>query len=79
MGFFNSAEYTLREQTELFFTLNQLCCRKYFCQKLMQFSQENNVLDAAASNKDSFLWRDICVSSTQMKRHIWSKERQSPP
>jgi hypothetical protein len=47
--------------------------------KLTPFSHGNNVLDAAASNVDSFLWKEICVSSTQMNRPIWSKQSPSPP
>jgi hypothetical protein len=35
--------------------------------------QGNNVLDAAASNIDGFLWRYI-VSSTQQNRPIWRKQ-----
>jgi hypothetical protein len=38
-----------------------MICRKYSCQKLSQFSQGNNVLDAPASNLDGFLCRDTCV------------------
>jgi hypothetical protein len=30
--------------------------------KVIQFSQEENVLDAPASKKDGFLWRDTGVS-----------------
>jgi hypothetical protein len=33
--------------------------RQYSLQKLPQFSQGNNVLDATASNIDVFLFRDI--------------------
>jgi hypothetical protein len=36
--------------------------QELFHQKLSQFSQGNNVLDAPASNTDGFLLRDICVS-----------------
>jgi hypothetical protein len=36
-------------------TLKHLICRKYSFQKLTQFSQENNVLDATVSNIDGFL------------------------
>jgi hypothetical protein len=60
-------------------TLNSMICRKYVFQKLAQFSQGNNVLDAPASNMGVSLWRDICVSSTQMNRPIWNKESLSPP
>jgi hypothetical protein len=33
--------------------------------------QRNNVLDAPASDTIGFLLRDICISSTQLKRLIW--------
>jgi hypothetical protein len=36
------------------------------------------VIDAPASNTDGFLWRDTCVFSTQLNRHIWNEERLSP-
>jgi hypothetical protein len=39
--------------------------------KLTQFSNGNNVQDAAASNIDAFLWRDTCVCSTQLNSPIW--------
>jgi hypothetical protein len=44
--------------------LKTMISRKYSFQKLTQFSKGNNVPDAAASNIDGFLWRDICVYST---------------
>jgi hypothetical protein len=65
-------------QRELISTLKNPTCRKYFIQKLTPFSQGSNVLDAAASNIDGFLWRDAGVSSTQLNRPIWSKESLSP-
>jgi hypothetical protein len=40
--------------------------KMYYFEKLMQFSQGNNVLDDAASNIDCFLWRNTCVSSTEL-------------
>jgi hypothetical protein len=40
--------------------------KEFSFQKLTQFSQANNVLDAAASNINGFLWRDTWVSSTQL-------------
>jgi hypothetical protein len=40
-------------------TLNEV-----FLSTRTQFSQENNLLDAPASNKDVFLWRNSCLSST---------------
>jgi hypothetical protein len=39
----------------------------------------NNVQDAAASNIDGFLWRDACVSSTQLNRPFGNKMSLSPP
>jgi hypothetical protein len=53
--------------------------RKYSFQKLNQISQGNKVRDAAASNLDGFLLRDICVSSTQVNRPIWNSLSISPP
>jgi hypothetical protein len=44
-------------------TLKKVSCRTYFFQKLTQFSQGYNVLDAPGSNTDRFLSRDTCVSS----------------
>jgi hypothetical protein len=38
--------------------LKILMCSKISFQKLTKFSQGNNVLDAPASNTDSFLLRD---------------------
>jgi hypothetical protein len=78
MCFFKSTEETYLEKTPIISTLERLCCRKYFFQKLTQFSQGNNVLHAEAFIIDCFLWRDTCVSLTLLKRHIWSKESQTP-
>jgi hypothetical protein len=36
------------------------------------------MLDAPASNVDGFLWRDTCISSTQLNRPISNKESLSP-
>jgi hypothetical protein len=41
---------------------------KYSFHNLTQFSHRNNVIHVAASNIDDFLWRDTCVSSTQLYR-----------
>jgi hypothetical protein len=41
---------------------------RYSFQKFTQFLQGNNVQDAAASNREGFLLRDTCVSSTQLNR-----------
>jgi hypothetical protein len=54
-------------------------CRKYCFPKLTEFSQENNVLDFAASSVFGFLWRGTWVSSTQLNRPIWRKQSLSPP
>jgi hypothetical protein len=70
MCFLNLAEKSFLEQNERFSTLKTMICRKYSFQKLTQFSQANNVLGAAASNIVGFLWRDTCVSSTQLNRPI---------
>jgi hypothetical protein len=48
-------------------------CRKYFFQKLSQFTQGKNVLDVPAFTTDGFLWRVTCVSSTYLNRSIWNK------
>jgi hypothetical protein len=61
-----------------FSTLKILSCWKYSFKKITQLSQGKNVLDAAALNKDDFLWRDTVVSSTQMSSPIWSKESLFP-
>jgi hypothetical protein len=47
---------SLFELTEPMSTLKKLSCSKYSLQKLTQFSERNNVLDAPASNTDSCLW-----------------------
>jgi hypothetical protein len=52
--FFNSAEYACLEQREPVSNLNNLSCRRYSFQKLTQFTQGNKVIDATASNTDSF-------------------------
>jgi hypothetical protein len=39
---------------------------KYSSQKLTQFLQRKNVIDAEASNINSFLWRDACVQLNQI-------------
>jgi hypothetical protein len=50
--------------------LQTLSFRKYSFLKLTQLSQGNNGVDDPASNTDCFLWRDTCVSSTQLNRPI---------
>jgi hypothetical protein len=58
--------------------MKNLSSRKFSFQKVMQFSQGNNVLDAPASSTDSPLSKDTCVSSTQVNRDIRNKESLSP-
>jgi hypothetical protein len=48
-------EYACLQERELISTLKHLSCRKYSFEKLPQFSQGNNVLDAPPSNMDDFL------------------------
>jgi hypothetical protein len=79
MFFFNLSEKAYLEQTAPFFTLENLCCRKYFFQKLTQFSQGNNVFDVPPVKTEGFLLRDTFVSSTQVNRPIRSKISLSPP
>jgi hypothetical protein len=74
MFFFNLSEKACLEQNETFSTLKTMICRKYSFEKLTQFSQGNNVLDAAASHIHGFLWRDTCVSSTQLNSPIWTNK-----
>jgi hypothetical protein len=50
--FLQLAEQAYLEPSETFPTLKPMICRKYSCQKLSQFSQGNNVLDARASYLD---------------------------
>jgi hypothetical protein len=71
MCFLNSAEKANLEQTALL-PLENRKCRKYSFQKLTQFTEGNKVLDLPASNTNVFLWRDICVSSTQPNRPTWN-------
>jgi hypothetical protein len=59
--FFNLAEEAYLEQNEAFSTLETMICRKYSFQKLTQFSQGNNVLDAAAFSVEGFLWKGTCI------------------
>jgi hypothetical protein len=57
------------EQNQPFSAKNYDLQEKSF-QKLTKFSQANNVLLAAASNIDDFVWRDTCVSSTLLSSPI---------
>jgi hypothetical protein len=61
MSMFNSAEQAYLEQNKHFSPLKMLISRQYYFQRLTQFSQGNNVLDAPLSNVDGFLLRDTCV------------------
>jgi hypothetical protein len=79
MCFFTSVEYGYLEKYE---NVSGLKCgnfRMYFFQKLHQLSQGINMLNAVVSNILGFLWRDTCVSSTQLYRPIWSKLSTSSP
>jgi hypothetical protein len=67
------------EQSEGFSPLKTLMGKQYYYQKLTQFSQGNNVLDAQPSNIEAFLSRDICVSTIQLNRLIWNKMSISLP
>jgi hypothetical protein len=49
-------------------TLKIEICRVHSFQKLTEFSEGRTGLDVLASNIDGFLWRDTCVSSTQLNR-----------
>jgi hypothetical protein len=46
--------------------LKNLSCWKYSFQKLTQFAEGKNVLDAPVSNTDGFLSRGTCVSTSQL-------------
>jgi hypothetical protein len=63
-----SAEETRLEQMDPISTLKHLSGRKCSFHKLTQFSQGNSALDAPASYIDGFLYRDTCISSTQLSR-----------
>jgi hypothetical protein len=62
-----------------YLTLKHLSCMKCSFEKLTQFSQGNNVLDAPASYTNVSLSRDTGVSSTQLNRPIWNNVSLSPP
>jgi hypothetical protein len=75
MSFFNSAVYANLEQKLPFSPLKTLIGRHYSFEKLTQYSQGNNVLDAPSSNINGFLSRDTCVSSNQVNRpHLEQNE-----
>jgi hypothetical protein len=71
--FINSAELASLEHSKPISILKHLSCKKFSFQKLTQFSQGSNVLDALASNTDGFPLRDICVTSTWMNRPVLRK------
>jgi hypothetical protein len=69
MCLFNSPEYSyLEEEAEPISTMKYLSCRNYSFQKLSQFAQGNNVLDAPPSNTDGVFFGNTCVSSTWLNR-----------
>jgi hypothetical protein len=51
----------------------------YSFEKLTQFSEGNNALDAASSNIDGFLCGDTFVSSMQLSSPIWNSLSLFPP
>jgi hypothetical protein len=53
--------------------------QEVFLSKTSSILTRINVLHAADSHIDGFLWRDKCVFSTQLSRPIWRKENLSPP
>jgi hypothetical protein len=59
--------------------LEYMIHRKYSFQKITQFSQGNRALDVSASNLHGFLWKDTCVSSTQLNSPVWNKMIIFPP
>jgi hypothetical protein len=50
-----------------------------FLSKTNSIHTWKQMLEAATANIDCFLSRDTCVSSTQLNRSIWNKERLSLP
>jgi hypothetical protein len=74
MCFINSAQYVYLEQNETNSTWNNQSCRKYYFQKLSQFSQGNNVVPAAASNIDGCFCNGTWVSSTLEKAYFHQME-----
>jgi hypothetical protein len=54
-------------------TLKNLSCRKCSFHKLTQFSQGINVVPGESCNINVFLWRDTCVSLTQLNKPVWNK------
>jgi hypothetical protein len=63
MSFFNSVKLPYLEENVPVSNMKMIICRLYSFQAVTHFSQEINLLDAAASNANIFLGRDTCVSS----------------
>ena len=78
MCFFNAAEQASLEQTEPISTLRTMIFDKYSFPKLTQFSLGKSGLDAPASTSDGCLWKDTCVSSTQLNKPLWNEHSLSP-
>jgi hypothetical protein len=74
MCFFNSPDYVNLEQNQHISTLKNVSGRKYYFQKLTQFSQGSKVIDSAASNIGGFLWTDTYVSPTQLNSLLQQPE-----
>ena len=53
--------------------------RKFSFRKLMQFSQENNVVEAPGCNTDGLILKDTCLFSIKLNMPIWNKMSLSPP
>jgi hypothetical protein len=75
--FFKLAGSAYLEQNEHLSTVKSLIGRK--CSLQRELPQGNDMLDVPASNNGGFLWRDTCISSTQLNRPVWKKESPSPP
>jgi hypothetical protein len=67
------------EEKELVFPMENPRSKMYSFEKLTQFSEGNNALDAAASNIDGFLCGDTCLSSMQLSSPIWNSLSLFPP
>jgi hypothetical protein len=79
MCFDKSAEQTYLEENVNFSRLKCVTFRKYSFQNTLQLSKGINVLNAVVSIVHGYLWRDTCVSLTQLNRPIWRKQSISPP
>jgi hypothetical protein len=67
------------KQNELFSTLKILICKKYSYKKLTQFSQGNNMPNAAAPNIIVFFGEIQVFLQLKVNRHVWRKQSLSPP